>query len=230
SDTRVGPEYLSGVIETLQGPNVGLVTCLYRGAPVSGLWSRLSAMAIDQHFLPSVLVGLQLGLAKPCFGSTIALRRDTLDCIGGFEAFVGCLADDHAMGVAVRRLGYDVVMPPMVIDHVCHEASFAELVTHELRWARTIRLVDPLGFACSVVTYPLPFALLTLLLAPDSISLGVFAASLACRFAVQIQVYRVLGGGLGRLWWGPMRDLMSFAVFVASFWLGTVTWRGHRYR
>src|SRR5262249_29795598 len=116
SDTRVGPEYLSGVIETLQGPNVGLVTCLYRGAPVSGLWSRLSAMAIDQHFLPSVLVGLQLGLAKPCFGSTIALRRDTLDCIGGFEAFVGCLADDHAMGVAVRRLGYDVVMPPMVID------------------------------------------------------------------------------------------------------------------
>src|SRR5262249_53037352 len=65
SDMKVEPDYLSGVIATLMRPGVGLVTCLYRGLPAAGLWSRLAALAIDHHFLPSVLVGLRLGWAKP---------------------------------------------------------------------------------------------------------------------------------------------------------------------
>ncbi len=230
SDIRVGPDYLTRVIEALRAPNVGLVSCLYRGLPVAGLWSRLLAMAIDQHFLPSVLVGLRLGLAKPCFGSTIALRRETLAQVGGFEAVVDRLADDYAMGSAVRGLGLEVAIPPMVVTHVCSEASLAALIAHEFRWARTIRLVDPKGFAGSVVTHPLPFALLCLLLQPGRIGGGLLLASLACRLWLQIKVGRTLGHSAGPLWLGPVRDLLSFAVFVASFWPLAVSWRGDRYR
>ena len=229
SDMRVGHEYLSSVVGSLYQPGVGLVTCLYRGLPVAGPWSRLSAMAIDYHFMPSVLVGLRLSLARPCFGSTIALRRHTLDRIGGFEAFADCLADDYAVGAAVRSLGYNLAIPPIVLDHTCFEATFSELLAHELRWARTIRRVDPLGFAGSAVTHPVPLALLVLLLVPDSIGVGLLVASLACRLLVQIQADRVLGGGARRFWWGPLRDILSFAVFLASFWPGGVSWRGHRY-
>jgi ceramide glucosyltransferase len=230
SDIRASREYLSNVIAALDRPGVGLVTCLYRGLPVAGPWSRLSAMAIDYHFMPSVLVGLRLGLAKPCFGSTIALRRNTLVRIGGFEAFADRLADDHDVGAAVRALGYNVAIPPIVLDHTCFEAGFSELLGHELRWARTIRHVDPIGFAGSAVTHPLAFALLGVLLVPDILGMGLLGASLACRLAVQIQADRALGGRAGRMWWGPLRDLLSFAVFVASFWPGRVTWRGRRYR
>jgi ceramide glucosyltransferase len=78
-------------------------------------------MAIDYHFLPDVLVGLALGLARPCFGSTIALRRETLAAIGGFEAFLSYLADDYAMGEAVRATGMRVAIPPFVVAHACAE-------------------------------------------------------------------------------------------------------------
>jgi ceramide glucosyltransferase len=230
SDMRVQPNYLGNVLEALDRPGVGLVTCLYRGLPVSGLWSQLSAMAIDHHFLPSVLVGLRLGLAKPCFGSTIALRRDKLTSIGGFEAFSDVLADDYAIGAAVRKLGYDVAIAPMVLEHACSEGSLAELVAHELRWARTIRLVDPLGFAGSLVTHALPLALLASLFAPGAIGAGVLAAALACRLVLQIQVDRVFGWGVARIWWGPMRDFLSFSIYLASFWPGPVSWRGRRHR
>jgi ceramide glucosyltransferase len=230
SDMRVRPAYLCNILEALDRPGVGLVTCLYRGLPVTGLWSQLSAMAIDHHFLPSVLVGLRLRLAKPCFGSTIALRRDTLANIGGFEAFSDVLADDYAIGAAVRGLGYDVAIAPMVLEHACGEASFAELVAHELRWARTIRVVDPLGSAGSIVTHALPLAMLAFLLAPGPIGAGVLAAALACRLALQIQVDRVFGWGVARLWWGPVRDFLSFSIYVASFWPGAVSWRGRRHR
>jgi ceramide glucosyltransferase len=230
SDIRVEPDYLARVVEALDAPGVGLVSCLYRGLPMPGPWSRLLAMAIDFHFLPSVLVGLRLRLAAPCFGSTIALRRATLDRIGGFAAVVDRLADDYAMGDRVRALGLEVAIPPMVVAHVCSEPSLPALVAHEIRWARTIRLVDPLGFAGSAVTHPLPFALLALLLQPGRIGAGLLVASLACRLRLQIKVAGTLGHSARPLWLGPVRDLLSFAVFLASFWPAAISWRGDRYR
>ena len=106
SDMRVDPDYLSRVVAALEAPGVGAVTCLYYGVPVAGPWSSLAALAINAHFLPGVVVGLSVGLARPCFGSTLALRRQTLGEIGGFIAFVDCLADDYAMGEALRARGH----------------------------------------------------------------------------------------------------------------------------
>jgi ceramide glucosyltransferase len=230
SDMQVGPSYVRDIVATLQQPGVGLVTCLYRGRAVGGIWSQLAAAAVDQHFLPSVLVGLRLGLAKPCFGSTIALRRDTLERIGGFEAFADTLADDYAMGDAVRRLGLEVAIPPFTIGHTFSDPSLGELLAHELRWARTIRLVDPIGYAGSLLTHPLPFALAALPLSGFSaIGWIILAITLASRLFVPIQVERLTGGGKSSLWLAPVRDLVSFIVFAASFLPGTVRWRGHRY-
>ncbi|WP_414463847.1 bacteriohopanetetrol glucosamine biosynthesis glycosyltransferase HpnI [Hyphomicrobium sp. DY-1] len=230
SDMRVAPDYAQHVSAILQQPGVGLVTCLYRGTALTGFWSRMAASAVDQHFLPSVLVGLAVGLAKPCFGSTIALRRSTLERIGGFEAFADTLADDYAMGDAVRRLGLKVEIAPFTVGHTFSEASFKELWAHELRWARTIRLVDPMGYAGSIVTHPLPFALAALPLSGFSaIAWMILAGTLACRLFVPIQVEKLAGGGKSTWWLSPLRDLLSFAVFVASFMPGAVNWRGRRY-
>ena len=230
SDIRVGPTYLQQVAAALQTPGVGLVTCLYRGLPVAGLWSRLAAAEIDHRFLPNVLVGLRLGLAKPCFGSTIAVRAETLRRIGGFEPFASQLADDYAMGMAVRGLGLGVAIPPIVIDHVCSEGSFAELARHELRWARTVRLVDPLGYVGSVITHPLPFALAAAALQGFGVtSLAIFALVLACGLLVPLQFGLSLGGRVP-VWLTPVRDLLSFAIFLASFLPWRVTWRGRRYK
>src|ERR1700693_4124084 len=160
SDISVAPDYLARIVAALNLPDVGLVTCLYRGEPQASVWSRLDSMAIDYHFLPDVLVGLALGLARPCFGSTVALRRQTLYSIGGFEAFLDRLADDNAMGEAVRAAGMRVAIPHFVVVHASPVGSAGELWRHELRWARTVRAVSPLGYAGLCFTHPLPFALL----------------------------------------------------------------------
>jgi ceramide glucosyltransferase len=231
SDIRVQRDYLRVVAYALSAPGVGLVTCLYRGIPVAGLWSSLSAAAINQHFLPSVLVGLKLGLARPCFGSTIAIRAETLDRIGGFGAFSQHFADDYAMGEAVRKLGLKLAIPQFLLDHICSEQSFGELFSHELRWARTIRSIDPLGYAGSVATNPLPFALAAAALQGfGAAGFGLIALTLACRLLVSIQV-NAMRDGDGRgvsPWLSPLRDLLSFAVFLASFVPRPMIWRGHR--
>ncbi len=232
SDIRVHPLYLDQVTATLAEPGVGLVSYLYRGMPAAGIWSRLAAEAINSQFLPNALVGLKLGLAKPCFGATIALRTDTLARIGGFAAFADQLADDYAIGMAVRRLGLRVAIPPMLVSHVCYDRTFADLVRHELRAARTIRSIDPLGYVGLVATNPTPFALAAVALGGLNLaSLSLLLLALASRTIVSIQAGRLSDepAGRGAFWLSPFRDLLSFVIFLASFLPGPLVWRGRRF-
>ena len=230
SDMRVGPDYLARIASEFDNPAIGAVTCLYHGTShVPTWWSTLSALAIDTHFLSSVAVGLGLGLAKPCFGSTIALRRQTLDALGGFEAIADDLADDYAIGAAVRRLGLKVAIPAFTIGHVCNESSAADLVRQELRWARTIRQIDPAGHAGSILAHPLPFALLAACLIPGPPALAVLAAAFLLRIGVCLAVEGCFGIRRHPYWLVPARDLLSFGLFLASFAGRGVSWRGHSY-
>ena len=230
SDMQVPPDYLVRIVAALQQPGIGLVTCLYHGVPASDrLWPRLSGLAIDTHFLPNVVVGLSLGLARPCFGSTIALRRTTLGDIGGFEAFADFLADDYAIGAAVRAAGLAVAIPPLTIGHSCPENSARALWRHEVRWARTIRSVDPAGYAGLAITHAFPLGLLGALAGRPG-ALFVAAAALACRIALCMRIERAFGLQRHPYWLAPLRDALSFVVFVFGLFGAAVSWRGSDYR
>jgi ceramide glucosyltransferase len=234
SDMRVGPDYLSRVIAALAQPGIGAVTCLYYGVAVTGIWARLCALVINAQFLPSVVVGLALGLARPCFGSTLALRRATLAEIGGFKAFADCLADDYAIGEALRARGYKISIPPFAVAHVCTQTSLRELWRHQLRWARTIRSIDPAGYAGTIVSHPFPWALIAALVGAGSTALlpaiGIAMASIACRIALLREVERGYALPPQAYWLVPACDLLSFAVFVFSFLSWQVSWKGRRFR
>ncbi|MFM0632577.1 bacteriohopanetetrol glucosamine biosynthesis glycosyltransferase HpnI [Paraburkholderia xenovorans] len=227
SDVSVGPDYLRNVIGELQKPGVGLVTCAYRGQPDPGFWPRLSAKATNYQFLPGVVTGLALGLARPCFGQTIVMRRDTLEKIGGFTPFVRHLAEDHAIGEAVRLLGEKVVIPPFTISHACVESSAAQLIAHELRWSRTIRRIDPLGHLGSALVHPFAFALLAVIFSAGGWwAWSLALAAMCARLALKLLSDRALKQAHGDLWLLPFWDIVSFAIFVASFWSSRVIWRG----
>jgi ceramide glucosyltransferase len=231
SDIVVGPGYLRGVAAAMDDPQVGVVTCPYRGLATGGLWSRLAAMGISYQFLPSVAVGVGLKMAHPCMGSTVALRRETLERIGGFATFADQLADDYAIGAAVRAARLHSVVAPVLVSHLCSEDSLRALVQHELRWARTVRGVDPAGFAGSAVTYPAPLAVLaTIFTGAAPIGLAALGIALICRIWLQRDVDRLAGARTGPWWLTPLRDGLSFAVFLVSFFVRAVAWRGVRFR
>jgi ceramide glucosyltransferase len=238
SDMRVRPDYLRRIAAALEHSGSDAVTCLYFGEAMTGIWARLSALSINAHFLPGVVAGTRLGLAHPCFGSTLAMRREALAAIGGFLPFVDCLADDYAMGDALRAHGFEVAIPRFAIAHICVEPSACELLEHEVRWARTIRIIDPVGHAGSIISHPLPWALIALVLgsftstatpmAPIATSIAI--AAIACRVILLRQVRQSFGIPPQSYWLLPARDLLSFAVFVFSFLGRDVRWKGRRYQ
>ena len=229
SDIEVGPSYLADVVAELQKPGVGAVTCLYHGVASGSIWSQLSAMAINTYFLPNVVLARSIGMAQPCFGATIALRRETLEEIGGFEAFADCLADDYAIGQAVRNSGLSVALPAFSVGHVCFEQTAAELVCHQMRQSRTIRSIDPVGYAGAIMSHPFALAMMGAVLGSP---LGLLVAALAvvCRTGLTLAVERAFHLPRHQYWLLPFRDTLAFAVFMSGFFGSRVSWRGSRYR
>ncbi len=229
SDIVVERGYLRTIVALLAKPGVGAVTCLYHGIGGEGLWARISALEINSHFLPHAITAIGLGLGKPCCGATIALRRSTLDRIGGFAAFADVLADDYAIGVAVRSAGYDVVTAPFLVGHRCFEGSLRQFLRHQMRVARTIRSIDPVGYAGMILTHPLPLALLGMLSGGTAATLLALAV-LASRVTLCRCVERRFGLPRQNYWLIPLQDVIVFTVYVASFFGATVHWQGVDYR
>lgn len=235
SDIEVVPDHLRRLAQALAPEGIGVASCLYHGVPARPeLASRLAAMMTSYQGLPLFAVGVSLG-ATPCMGSTIALRRETLEAIGGWAAVKDVLADDYELGARVRALGLQSVVPPFLVGHRHAEASFAELWRHEVRWSRTTAGIDPAGHAGSVVTHPLPLALLGAALLgfawPGLLCIG---AALAARLWLKRRVDGVARAngwteptGPWRLL--PIRDMLSFAVFVGAYLARGVDWRGARF-
>ena len=237
SDIAVEPDYLEQVTAPLADPRVGIVTCLYRARSIGSYWSRVGALFIDEWFAPSVRIAHAGGSRGFGFGATLALRRSTLDDIGGFEALKNCLADDYLLAEHTRRLGLETVLSPVTVATDVIERGFIPLWTREMRWLRTIRSVNPAGFAFLFVTFTSPWLLAGALLAlslhahhPDA-ALGMAIGTLSgliARVALHAREARA-----GRTFWRdlplvPLRDGLLALQWLGAAFGSQVVWRGAR--
>jgi ceramide glucosyltransferase len=236
SDMLVAPAFLDRIALALEGPDVGLVTALCGGRPTApGLPAVVGAMQLNLLFLPAVLLARQLG-REDCLGTTMALRRDVLDRIGGLHALVGHLADDNVLGQRVAQLGLRIGLADTIPVASVPEASWRTLWQHEIRWARTIRALAPMAFAASCLQFPLFWAALACILSVGAVwSIVLFGGVWAVRAGVAHYVDGVTRTAqrpiratlLGLL---PVRDALSVLEIVASFSSRNVVWRGHAMR
>ena len=231
SDIRVESDYLKTVISPLNNPEVGVVTCLYRGVAAPTLGSRLESLGISTDFCGGVLVaryvegGLRFG-----FGSTLAFRRRDLLVIGGFECFVDYLADDYELASRIAARGLGVHLSDVIVESFLPPYSWRQFVDHQLRWARGVRDCRPFGYAGLLFTFALPWAVLAV--ATSSAALWVWGL-LGITMLARLAVAWALGWCVLRdrqlfrwLWLIPVRDAVALLLWMASFVSRKVTWRG----
>lgn len=229
SDMRVGTDYLRRLSGALRKEGAGMVTCLYLGDPLPGLPSALGALFINEWFLPSVLVATRCVPNSYCFGATMAIPRSVLEEVGGFGALADYLADDYMLGRKVLATGRRVDIAPVLVENRLLEPAWRDLIAHELRWARTIRTVQPAGFTASFLTDALPLACLCLLLAwliesGQGLALGTVGFALIARSLLHLSVNKTFNRRQA-MWLIPLRDLLTFLIRAGSFLGGDVEWR-----
>jgi ceramide glucosyltransferase len=232
SDALVGPDYLSSMVAPLADPGVGLVTCIYRGMPTSKVWSRLGAMYVNEWYMPSVLLAWLFGHHEYASGLTLCLRRDTLQAIGGLRRLCNHLADDYELGALVRAAGLRIALSSYVPRTEHAEPSLDQLVDHETRWMRTIRVLRPKSFRFLFLSFGLPLALAGLVMSAElpiaaPLSTALFLTALGTRLALfGIPKLSSRDFSFTDLWLLPARDLLLCWVWMRALRSSVVTWRG----
>lgn len=234
SDMRVTPDYLYHIVAPFAEPSVGLVTCLYRGHRALNITSALQALGIGANFLPGVLLVERTGGLRFGLGATLALSRATLESVGGFCGLVDELADDYRLGQWVYRAGGRIALADHIVDTVIGHEQIRDMWSRRLRWARTVRAMQSVGWTANFVTYGLVHSLFFLLATHGSpLGWAVLATTLALRFGSVAYIAACCASDretLRWLWMLPVSDLLEFALWTASFCGRTIIWRGERFR
>ena len=235
SDVRVSPDYLRAVALPFADPKVGAITCPYRGVAVDGgLWARLEAVGMSVEMTAGVLAARLTEGMQFTLGPTMAFRRDTIRRMGGFRVTADYCADDFILGNETWKLGQEVVLSHHAIDHMVINTSLVSSLKHQIRWMKSTRFSRPKGHFGTALTFSMPFGILALIAGLAfhhvALGLGLFAAAVATRLALSIAVGRAIVQD--RSWFNlvvlyPIRDLMGFVFWAASYSSSTILWRGH---
>jgi hopanoid biosynthesis associated glycosyl transferase protein HpnI len=236
SDVEVDPNYLREVVTPMLDQKVGMVTCVYRGKNAAGFWAGLTAIGMSVEMTAGVLVANLLEGMKFGLGPTIAVKKEAVNKIGGYEVLGDYFANDFMIGNLIDKAGYRVVLSEHVIDHVVSQKNFKKMWENQLRWAKSTRYSRPKGHFGSGLIFAMPYGLLGLaaaiLLGLPGLGLVLFGAAVLNRI---IESW-VVGWGvvhdpvaLKQIWILPLRDLLGFMVWVASYTGATTAWRDSRY-
>lgn len=240
ADVKVPADLLTNIVAPLRDPKVGLVNCFYRLANPSTAAMRWEAVAINADFWSQVLQSRTLQSQDFALGAAMALPASRLAGIGGFHALIDHLADDYQLGNRIAKQGYRIELCPVVVECWDPPMGWKQVWAHQLRWARTIRVCQPVPFAASILSNQGLWLVLFGLVSncqldgwPEAAATALLVAGLVWRvYQVRLLVIRM---GFGQ--WFPsladtvlLKDLLNAAVWFAGFFGNTVIWRGVTYR
>ena len=238
SDVRVTSNYLRAVALPFADPQVGAMCCPYRGvAAEGGLWARLEAVGMSVEMTSGVLAARSMEGMQFVLGPTMAFRRETIRKMGGFRITADYCADDFVLGNETYKLGQAVVLSHHAIDHMVINSSFGASIKHQVRWMKSTRFSRPKGHFGTALTFSLPFGLLAWAAAAALgypwAGLALFGWSVVTRLALSIAVGRLVVHD--KSWFGllalyPIRDLMGFGFWAASYLGSRILWRGRVYQ
>jgi ceramide glucosyltransferase len=236
SDVEVAPNYLREVVAPMLDAKVGMVTCVYRGKNAAGFWSGLTAIGMSVEMTAGVLVANLLEGMKFGLGPTIAVKKEAMEKIGGYEALGEYFANDFMVGNLIDKAGYQVVLSHHVIDHVVNQKTFGKVWENQLRWAKSTRYSRPKGHLGSGLIFAIPYGLLGLIAAAALGKLVLGGALLALAILNRVIESWLVGWGVVRdpvalkqFWMYPLRDLLGFVVWVASYTGASSVWRDSKY-
>ena len=237
SDVRVEPDYLKEVIAPFANPEVGAVTAFYKSLSAGNLMSNLDALGMYMDSVPAALVAKNIeGKMRFAFGWTMATSKKCLAQIGGWEGMANYHSDDFELGKRIAERGYRVELMKKPVSMVFPKERLSQHFHRELRWSIGLRSVRPLGYWGLAFTHGLPWALMAAAAALSIGSLSIGVSYLAVYLILRIALTWTTGRwGIGDrqlariLWLVPVRDAISFIIWITGFFSDKICWRGMNY-
>jgi ceramide glucosyltransferase len=233
SDMRATPDYLRRLVAPLADPQVGLVTCTYRGSQPATFAARLEALYMGSTFLPLIIIARQIISMRFAMGATMVMPRSVLEGMGGFQVAVDYLADDFQVASRIIDHGYRIHLSRYVITNILGAMSLRDFWQQQERMATTNRVCRPVEYPVQVLYFSTPLALGLLLLTHlDPLAMVALLVSVTLRWWVAFSVARWTGNQemYPSLVWLPIQDGLSALAWLVGLVGSEVVWRGQHFR
>lgn len=233
SDVRLRPDYLKTIVAPLEDPDVGFVCTLYRAVMADTWFEKMELLTVNADLTPNIIFALVTGTAKFCLGASTAVRRSTLDSIGGLSSLADYLVEDYEMGRRIWSQGKHMAALPYFVDTVVDLQTPTAWWNHLVYWDQNNRASRPGALFSTIILRPVPFAVLfALSTLGSSIGFMVMAGTIAIRLAVAGMVMH--WGlddreGVRALWLVPFRDMAGLGSWVLAFMKRTTVWRNKEF-
>jgi ceramide glucosyltransferase len=236
ADARVSPDYLRRCVVELADSKRELASCLYVGRTSGGLAAQLDAVGKSVEMSGGIFVADMIeGGTHFALGVSMILRRDAFDKAGGFEDLGQYYAEDFVLGQRLAEQGCGVRMANYVVRLMVLPQGLRASFRDQLRWMKSTRRSRPAGHLGTGLTYAVPFGLLGLVwgLLAGHPALGLLWLLATCvnrwvMAAVVLWALQDEEAGKPTLIY-PLRDLLGFAVWVASYMGDTMQYHGGAY-
>jgi ceramide glucosyltransferase len=257
ADVCVLADFLVNAVAPLREPTVGLVNCFYKLANPSTLAMRWEVIAINADFWSQVLQSQTLKPLDFALGAVMLTRRGLMAEMGGFKSLADCLADDYQLGNRIAKRGHRIVLSPVVVECWDPPMDWRAVWKHQLRWARTIRVCQPVPYFFSILSNAGLWAMVWFIIGlagirispmdwhvEQNLAYGSGAVHVPLAFTLggffilfRIFIAQNLQGRLTRssdshpyFWLVPIKDLLQGAIWLCAFVGNKIEWRGQVYR
>jgi ceramide glucosyltransferase len=233
SDVRVSPHYVARMVAPFAAPDMGYVCSPYVIIDTETTGEHFEALTFNADFVPQLLFSWWSKAAPFCLGASMALRRRDLEAVGGMKAMAAYLVEDYEMGRRILALGRRWEMIPEIVDMRISLPRFADYWSHQIYWDQNTKAANPGGFAATILTRAIPFAMLYALLNPMSNpAFMLFALVVLVRLGCARSIMEQIGDKdiSRKLWLLPMRDCLALVSWAIALVKPSFVWKGIRFR
>jgi len=235
ADCTVSENWIDAVCRYFQNPKIGLVFSAVVTEPGKGITKRYQTHDHLQRFFYTVgAVGL--GCPSGGFGNNLAIRRSTLEDVGGFESIGFSLTEDAQLIAAVRNTGrWKVAVCPFqqALVYAKSQKGLASVAAQEMRWSAgalfgtdritalmySFMLAFPLVGAVSFILIPFHlFAVFYYFATVFIISMIPLAGAWYLRCGRDLWSWIIPCNFIGVLFYG--------FTYLAAFFIRSVRWKG----
>lgn len=228
SNVRVDPGDVRDTIAEFANERTGCVSNLFIGEGAKDFGATVEALHLMMFVAPGAVLAASAGV--PCVvGKSMAISRRVLNAIGGFEAFRHVLAEDQAIGLAVRKAGFEIRLSSIRVRNVIERRSVNRALDRQIRWNKIRYAFSRTLFASELILNPLPLAAIAVICGAPLTLLGIVAFArivegLLLRDALETPLR------MRQLCAIPVLDFVMFYAWFIPFFSNRITWRGYEAR
>ncbi|MEJ5305438.1 MAG: glycosyltransferase [Ignavibacteria bacterium] len=230
SNTRVERDFLKKILKHFKDEKVGLVTAAIKGKCAKNIFALFENLHLNSFVFGIVQAASSVANIQITIGKAILIRRSLLELMNGFVKFKNVLAEDHLMGLEVKKLGYKVFTSTITIDNINERWSLSKLVNRHRRWTLMRLKIDPFFYVLEFFTNTTLLAVLNLIF---YINFYYFSfAAILLKICFDYLTSRLICSNLKfrHFLFVPLKDLIMGLIWFSPFTYNKIIWRETKLR